>query len=352
MYLFAVRFVRSAPSRLLAATIVALLSGAPFGCSRPSAAPPAQATVVVYTSVDERFALEIVALFEQQSGIRVDLLPDTEAGKTTGFLRRLQREASRPRCDVWWSSEVFGTIELARAGVLEPYESPAAADIPAAWKDPQRRWTALAARARVLAFNTGALTSDEVPTVWSELAKPNWASRLVIANPQFGTTRGHLAAMLASWGPEPTYKFLQGLHDGGAQIADGNSHAVRLVASGAADLCMTDTDDVWVAQDRGDTIDLVYPRLTPDGPIVWIPCSVARVSGGPNPESAKKLIDFLVSAEVERALARSDSRNVPVRPALRAELALDGPAPEALEFDRVADALPDAMRMAADILLR
>lgn len=340
------------PAGVLAA-VAALLVIAPAGC-RPKAesgSSSASAPVVVYASVDERFARETLDAFEQETGIHVDLLPDSEAGKTTGLLRRLAREAERPRCDVWWSSEVFGTVELARQGILAPYRSPAAADIPAAWKDPEDLWTGVAARARVLAFHTGRLRAEDLPKTWLELGQPEWAARLAIANPHFGTTRGHLATILATCGAEATDNFLQVLHDHGAHIADGNAHAVRLVASGAVDLCCTDTDDVWVAQTRGEPIDLVYPRITADGPIVWIPCSVALVRGGPHPASARRLIDYLVSAQAERALAESDARHVPVRPALRQELNMPGPAPEPLDFADVADALPEAMRMASDILL-
>jgi iron(III) transport system substrate-binding protein len=367
---------RHAPRFLGAAGVAAILLGTCWGCGpAPQSGPP---SVVVYTSVDDVFARQILGRFEGDTGIAVKLLTDTEAGKTTGFLRRLQREAAQPRCDLWWSSEVFGTIELARdgasnaagpepesrragtatatlaptTGLFEPYDSPAAADIPPAWKDARHRWTGLAARARVLAFNTSRLSPAELPRTWHELAEPRWASRLAIANPQFGTTRGHVAALYAAWGPEKTRAFLQALRDNGTQIADGNGHAVRLVASGAADLCATDTDDVWSAQARGAPLDLVYPRLTPHGPIVWIPCSVALVHGGPNPQAARKLFDYLVSADAERMLAESDSRNVPVRPALRKELKTAEPWPEPLDYARIAKVLEPATEMSREILTR
>ena len=349
------KFLRVAELKwsLCHAAVLALLPIfiAASGC-RPESSTPETATVVVYTSIDEYFARGLLIQFEKETGIHVQILTDTEAGKTTGFLRRLRRESERPRCDVWWSSEVFGTIELARRGILEPYESPSAADIPLAWKDPRQRWTALAARARVLAFNTERLTREQMPKTWRELANPAWAGRLALANPQFGTTRGHIGAMFASWGRDETTNFLQALHDYGTQIADGNAHAVRLVVSGSADLCATDTDDVWAAQRRGEPIDLVYPRLTPDEPVVWIPCSVARVRGGPNERAAHKLIDFLVSSRVEQALAESDSGNVPVRPKLRKKLSITGPQPTPPPFDRITDLLDSATSLARDILLR
>ena len=113
----------------------------------------------------------------------------------------------------------------------------------------------------------------------------------------------------------------------------------------------TDTDDVWVAQQRGARLESIQPRLAGDAGVVWIPCSVGVVRGGPHPEAARRLADFLVSAEVERALAESDSRNVPVRAELREGLHPAGPAPEPLDFERIGAALPAADAAIRDILL-
>jgi ABC-type Fe3+ transport system substrate-binding protein len=79
---------------------------------------------------------------------------------------------------------------------------------------------------------------------------------------------------------------------------------------------------------------------------------VAVVKGGPNAKAAQKLVDYLVSAEVERMLAQSDSRNVPVREALRKELDMEWPLESKVTFDAVADAMDDAVAAAREILLR
>ena len=41
---------------------------------------------------------------------------------------------------------------------------------------------------------------------------------------------------------------------------------------------------------------------------------MARVRGGPNQESARRLLEFLLSAEVEGMLAASGSAQLPLRP--------------------------------------
>lgn len=330
------------------------------GCERAGNKPGVR-QVVVYTSIDQQFAQEVLAQFAQKTGIEVLPVYDTEAGKTTGLVRRLYKERESPRCDVWWSSEVFGTIELARHGVLRAYEPRSAADIPAEWNDQQQRWTGLAARARVLAYDPQRMQAADVPRTWGDVsaAPRDWLSRLAIANPQFGTTRGHIAAQFALWGPQQATEWLQRLRDGGAQVVDGNAQAVRSVESGNADWCMTDTDDVWAAQRRGSKMDIAYPIMDETGKALWIPCTVAMVNGGPDEAAARELIEFLVSAEAELALARSDSHNVPVRPVLRAQLQSEenseqffSEEPSAMDYEKIADAMGVAMDKARETLIR
>ncbi len=172
-----------------------------------------------------------------------------------------------------------------------------------------------------------------------------------IANPLFGTTRGHVAAMFALWGPERATAFLTNLRDGGLLLSDGNSSAVRAVMANRAKIAATDTDDVWVAQRSGASLDLRYLDMG-DGGTLMIPCSVAMIKGCRHGDTARALVDFLVSQEVERMLAESDSRNVPVRPALRESLGLAWPPETHVAFDAIADALEESERAVREILIR
>lgn len=322
------------------------------GCER-AADPLKESRLVVYCSVDESFARPVLDAYRTRTGVALSAIFDTEAGKTTGLVNKIISEAAagRPRADVFWSSELFNTILLARKGLLVPYDSPAAADIPQRYKDRQHRWTAVAARARVLAFDPKQTAPADVPAKWESLAQPKFARHLALANPLFGTTRGHIAAMFALWGPQRGRAFLTQLRDGGAQIADSNSATVRAVMSGRARFGATDTDDVWVAQHSGAPLDLVYPDMG-DGGTLLIPCSVAILTGCDDVSAARQLVDFLVSAEVERILAETDSRNVPVRETLREQLGMQWPPESKIGFDAVADAMDEAAAAVREILIR
>ena len=251
---------------------------------------------------------------------------------------------------------MFMTIKLAEEGVLEPYDSPATANWPREFRDPLGRWYGFAARARVIVYAPDRVAEDELPKTWMDLTDPPFKGRIVMADPRFGTTGGHLGAMKAYWSHlvAPAYyeAFLMGLADNEVRmLPSGNAGVVAAVATGEADLGLTDTDDVWAAQARGFDVKLIYPRHGIVGAAgagtLLIPNTVARVKAGPNPHTAGRLIDFLLSEPVERMLAESVSHNVPVRD----ELAGDYPqyaVPDPLKIDyrRAANVMSGAVEQA------
>ncbi|MEC9374235.1 MAG: extracellular solute-binding protein [Planctomycetota bacterium] len=312
--------------------------------------------VVLYYSADEYVARPIIERFEAETGVRVRAAGDTEATKTTGLVQRLRNEADSPRADVFWSSEVFLTIKLANEGVLAPHLSETTRSWPAHLRDADHEWHAFAQRARVVVFNTERVAFYERPSEMADLAEPRWQGRVVMARPQFGTTRGHMGALIALWGEDATRGWMEAMAARGVRLLDGNATVVQAVATGEADIGLTDTDDVWSGQRNGWPVDAIYigHSLSPGDEIgtLTIPNTVARVRGGPNPDNAARLIDYLLSPDVERMLAESDSHNVPVRPEIAEEFpkyAIPDPI-TSLTYEEVAASMDTAMRLAEETL--
>jgi iron(III) transport system substrate-binding protein len=336
---------------------LALIGGfGSVGCSdRPS--------VVIYVSADEAFARPILAEFERTRGVRVDAVFDTEATKTTGLANRLRAERDRPRADVFWSSENVQTILLADEGVLVPARSERLDAWPAEHRDAEARWYAFAARARVIVIARDRVPKEEWPTTWMELTQDRWAGRVAMADPRFGTTRTHMGVLATEWErrlmPGAFGAWLEGLGEQRvALLTSGNAGVVEAVASGQFDIGMTDTDDVWAAQARGMAVDLIYPRHVkeePSGGTLLIPNTCALVARPANDAADRShaiaLMEYLLSAEVERALLKSDSRNIPLAPSL-AEEARDWLPPDPLRVDwpRAAAAADEASGRAASVL--
>ncbi len=341
--------------RIALISLCALLMFVAISSCERNAPKDAPREVVLYYSADEPIAQPIIAAFEEETGIRVLARGDTEATKNTGLVQKLRIERASPRADVFWSSEVFQTIRLAQENILAPIESQASlTSRPAAFRGEDNFWVGFAQRARVLVYNTKRVTPEDAPRNLTDLTDPRWRGRIVIARPQFGTTRGHIAALVAIWGEDAAHEWLNALQENNVRLLDGNSAVVRSVAYGEADIGLTDTDDVWAGQRNDWPIDLVYIRHDRDelrAGALMIPNAVSRIAGGPNPDAAEELVAFLTSARVERMLAQSDSRNIPIREELKREfpdLAIPDPI-QSLTFERVAEADNAAIALCAKV---
>lgn len=306
--------------------------------------------VVLYCSVDQEVAEPIIAGFEKRSGIRVLAKYDTEASKTVGLAQRIRAEAAAPAADVFWSGEVFHTIRLARDGLLLSYRSEPAANWPGAFADPNGYWHGFALRARVIGYNTNRVPAAQAPKSLEDALDPRWKGRLVMASPAFGTAGGDVASWFAHYGRDRAREILQRLKDNGVRLVSGNSTAVRMVATGQADLCFTDTDDIYAGQRNGWPVAMNFLDQGGDG-VLAIPNTAAMIKGGPNPQNAKVLMRFLLSEELEQLAAESDSHNSPIH----AEVAKKYPQyaipnPLRVDYARVADFLPEAIGAAREVL--
>ncbi len=325
-------------------------AGTLLGC-RPRDAAKGAARVVAYVSVDDVVARTALAACTAATGIEIDAVFDTEATKTTGLERRILSERSRPRADLFWSSEGFSVERLRREGALAPFSDELRASWPARHADPEGHWLAFSARARVVAF---APERGVAPIAsWLDLAKPGLArgsrAAVAIADPRFGSTRGHLAALDDAWrvarargvAVPSLEEWLDGLRANGTLVlTGGNAATVEAVATGEAAYGLTDTDDVFAAQERGFKVALSVPRSLPEGAegggTMIFPNTVALVgpSEGREPAraAAERVAAWLISPEAEDLLCGMSAwRSLPLGPDAKCDPGFREPDP--LRFD-------------------
>ena len=260
--------------------------------------------VVVYTTVDQIFSEPVLKEFEEESGITVKVVYDTEETKSTGVLNRLIAEKANPQCDVFWSGDPVRTIVLKNKGITSPYRSEIANDIDLSFKDPNNHWTGFSARARVLIYNKDLLKKDEVPQSIFDLTKEKYKGKVAIANPLFGTTTFHMAALFTALGDEKAKQFLADLKNNEVVIATSNGDVKKRVIQGEVACGLTDTDDAYEAIKENANIGIVFLDQQGIGTLI-MPNTVNLIKNSRNPENGKKLMDYLLSKETEAKLAKS-----------------------------------------------
>lgn len=273
-----------------------------------------QQEVIIYVAHDQDYSEPILELFEERTGIKVRALYDTELTKTVGMVNKLIAEKSNPQADVFWNNEVSRSIQLKNEDALEPYCSANAADIPSDYKDGDCYWTGFAARARVIVYNTELVTEEEAPSSFLDFKDEKWEGKACIANPLFGTTGSHVAAIFALYGDEEAKQFFMDLKNNRAQIVSSNSMVRDQVVSGDCLIGITDTDDAYDGIIEGKPIEMIFPDQGEDGiGTLIIPNSVMLLKDAPNEANARLLIDFLLSKEIEEDLAKTKAMQMPTR---------------------------------------
>jgi iron(III) transport system substrate-binding protein len=97
---------------------------------------------------------------------------------------------------------------------------------------------------------------------------------------------------------------------------------------------------------KGRPVAIIFPDSDAPGDsrlgTLFLPNTLCILKRSPSPEGARKLVDFLLSAEIEKALAEGDSHQLPVNPDVPAELPLALRAardakPMRVDWNRAAD---------------
>lgn len=331
------------------------------GCGGP------RARVVLYSAQDPEFAERVLPEFSRRTGLSVLPKFDTEANKSVSLYMEIVREKDRPRCDVHWNNEILATIRLARQGLLEVYDSPSAAPFPPWTKAKDHTWQAFAARARVLLVNTKLIPNEaDRPRSLLDLADPRWKGKVAMAKPQFGTTATQAACLFDVLGPEKAKDFYRALKRNGVQIVAGNKQVAEGVGEGRFAVGLTDTDDAMIEVEAHRPVALIFPdrdgsKVYPRMGTLFLPNTVAVIRGSPNPMGARQLVDFLLSPDVEKQLAESASRQIPLNPGVNAELPPQMERPREaggraksmeVDFDKAADYWDEAQAFLRDEFAR
>ncbi|MBI2993724.1 MAG: substrate-binding domain-containing protein [Gammaproteobacteria bacterium] len=275
-------------------------------------APSSAHTVVVYVSHDQVFSEPILNDFQRDTGILIKAVYDTEETKSAGVMNRLIAEKANPQADVYWANEPIRAEVLRLRGVARSYRSPSAAGIPAQFRNADGYWTGFSARARILIVHRGL---RDKPRSIQAYTDPRFNGRAVIANPLFGTTTAHIAALFNAWGDDRVEVFLDAMRRNGVHISSSNGESADQVARGAFDFALVDSDDVYSRERQGQPVEGIYPDQEGGGPGCFIvPNAVLLIKDGPHPAAGKKLIDYLLSRETERKLAFSDAAQIPLHP--------------------------------------
>jgi iron(III) transport system substrate-binding protein len=278
-------------SRLARWTVAALATA---GALAAATAAFAQ-SVVVYNAVSPKVMSAFVEEFQKQNpGIKVELI----SGGSGELLTRLQAEKAKPRADllVGPDTDVFDVaIDL-----FEPYKSKEDAAFPRSAIGPDNKYYGFSTNFQVFMVNTKAMPVDKAPQTWADLAKPEYKGKVLMANPaQSGSAYSQMQQVLQLYGWDMMDKIV-----GTATFVTSSKLAYQNVAKGEMPVGLTSEFNIVASQAEGFPVVAIYPK---DGTALINDAS-GIIKGAPNPENAKKFLDFINSKSAHQMIVEIDKR--------------------------------------------
>lgn len=216
----------SLPSLAGAAALALALAGSAGGPRQAIAAEP---EIVVYNAQHANLTQAWVDAFTRETGIKVTV----RKGSDLDMANQIVLEGAASPADVFLTENSPAMMLVDSAGLFAPLDADTLALVPAAFRPADGRWTGIAARTTVFAYNPTRLNEAELPKSMLDLADPKWKGRWGAA-PAGADFQAIVSALLQLKGEEATLAWLKAMKAGVTPFR-GNSVAMKAVNDGQVD---------------------------------------------------------------------------------------------------------------------
>jgi len=270
-----------------------------------------QPDLVVYNAQHEALMTEIVPLFEEETGLDVEL----RNGSDLELANQLVAEGNQSPADVFVTENSPAMNIVDNAGLFTEV-SPAAIDnIPADYVPSSRRWTGILARSTVVMYNVDLWSEQEMPDSILDFADPEWKDRIGFS-PTGHDFQAIVSAVLQTEGEQVTREWLAGMKENG-DVLDNNLVVMQSVNEGDVEAGIAYHyywyRDQAEAGDNSDNVALHFFGDQDPGAFISISGAGVLASSERQPD-AQRFVEFLTSTDAQQAMADSYALEYPLNP--------------------------------------
>ncbi len=264
-----------------------------LGCT---AALAQEETLVVYTSRSESLNNAVILNFEQDTGIKVEVV----TGGTGELLKRVTSEAGNPLGDIFWVADE--TMLSSSADLFEQYVSTEDSNMQEAFRNKSGSFSPAFADPTVMIVNTN-LEGENKITGFASLLDPELKGKIAFGDPVNSSSAFQsLMAMLYAMGKDndplsdEAWAFIdQFLLNLDGKLCNSSSQVYKGVAGGEYVVGLTWEDPAVTQAINGAPVRVVFPV---EGAI-FPGESVQIIKNCKHMDSAKKFVDYMLSDKIQ-----------------------------------------------------
>lgn len=268
----------------------------------------AEKNLVVYSSVDEENATNILNAFSEKTGIKVNMV-FLSSGPA---LSRIEAEKNNPQADVWFGAPNENHIVARDRGLTQPYASPSANDLLDNFKDKEGYWHAFYMNPLGFGILPEALKEAGLkePRAWADLSDPSYKGIIQMPSPQSsGTAYAVIQTLISIFGEDEAFKFMKEMNPNVQTYTQSGTGPSKNLAIRETSLAIQFTPAFLKLVDQGFPAKVVFPE---EG-VGYEAAAVSIVKGAKNMDEAKALVDWILSREGQTTLSEVKTYFFPVR---------------------------------------
>ena len=266
--------------------------------------------LTLYCSPQIEWCELMVNEFEKRTGIRVKMTRKS-SGET---LAQIKAERTNPKGDVWWGGTGDPHLQAAEEGLTQAYTSPKMSELHDWAKAPHNatggKTVGIYMGALGYGYNTDIFAKRGLPEpkCWHDLLHSAYRDEIQVANPNTsGTSYTTLASLVQLLGEDGGFSFLKNMHKNINQYTKSGSAPIKSAARGENAIGIVFIHDAVTQTVKGMPIKAVAPC---EGTGYEIG-SMSIIKGARNLDSAKKWVDFALTADVQSLAVKAGDYQVP-----------------------------------------
>ena len=253
-------------------------------------------TLTIYSGREEEIVEPLLERFEEETGIDIEV----RYGDSAELAATIAEEGGNSPADVFFAQDPGSLGAVEQEGLLAELPQDVLDRVEPRFRDPDGRWIGTSGRVRVVAYNTDALSEDELPDSILGFTDPRWRGKIGFP-PTNASFQAFVTAMRLTLGDDETRAWLEGIKANEPKLYDKNLPTVEAVGSGEVEVGFVNHYYLFLAKEENPDLPVANHYLGGGDPGALV--SVAGVGILEDGEPARRFVEFLLSDEGQRFYA-------------------------------------------------
>jgi iron(III) transport system substrate-binding protein len=283
----------------LAALGVLAACGSSGGSGDPSSS---DAPLTLYSGQHVQTAENLVAAFEQKTGIKIAVRSDDE----DVLADQIATEGSNSPADLYYTENSPPLESLQAKGLLSRVDAATLSHTPSQYNSPEGDWVGVSARVSVIVYNPSLITASQLPTKVSQLADAKYKGKLALA-PQETDFQPIVTAYDKAYGKTATLRWLSAIKANAAGHTYPDNETIASEVNQGAVAFGVVNQYYWYrmrAEIGAGRVHSLLTHFAPRDPGYVVDVSGAAVlKSSKHQAEAQKFLAFLVSKQGQEIIA-------------------------------------------------